>query len=109
MRAVYLNAGAADLYAETGDPELLAALHRLWASMTGRKLYVSGGIGARHEGEAFGADYELPSRTAYAETCAAIVAPDGLGTIAISWPVADSSAVSSPRWSVAQPFTRMMS
>jgi DUF1680 family protein len=72
VRAVYLNAGATDLYAETGDSAVLEALHRLWRSMTERRMYVSGGIGPRYEGEAFGDDYELPNARAYTETCAAI-------------------------------------
>jgi len=72
VRAVYLNAGAADIYAETGEPALRQALDRLWEAMTARQLYVSGGIGARHESEGFGEDYELPNGRAYAETCAAI-------------------------------------
>lgn len=72
VRAVYLNAGAADLYAETGDEALLGALHRLWDNMTTRRMHVSGGLGARWEGEAFGRDYELPNTRAYTETCAAI-------------------------------------
>jgi DUF1680 family protein len=62
----------ADIYAETGEPALAGALHRLWQSMTARKLYVSGGIGSRYEGESFGNDYELPNALAYTETCAAI-------------------------------------
>ncbi len=72
VRAVYLNAGAADLYAETGDVALHETLLRLWGSMTTRRMYVTGGIGSRYEGEAFGKDYELPNERAYAETCAAI-------------------------------------
>src|SRR5829696_2428175 len=72
VRAVYLNAGAADLYAETGDPTLLEALERLWHNMTTRRMYVSGGIGSRYEDEAYGEDYELPNARAYAETCAAV-------------------------------------
>ena len=72
VRAVYLNAGVADLCLDGDEPELRAAMDRLWASMTQRKLYVTGGIGARHDGEAFGDDYELPNATAYAETCASI-------------------------------------
>lgn len=72
VRAVYLNAGAADLYAETGEPALRHALHRLWHNMTTRQMYVSRGIGSRYHGEAFGEDYELPNARAYAETCAAI-------------------------------------
>jgi DUF1680 family protein len=72
VRAVYLNAGAADLYAESGEGELRKALDRLWHNMVTRRMYVSGGIGSRYRGEAFGDDYELPNRRAYAETCAAI-------------------------------------
>jgi DUF1680 family protein len=72
VRAVYLNAGAADLYAETGEAALRDALDHLWHNMTTRQMYVSGGIGSRYKGEAFGKDYELPNARAYAETCAAI-------------------------------------
>jgi uncharacterized protein len=72
VRALYLYSGAADVYAETGEPDLLRALVRLWKNMTTRRMYVSGGLGSRHEGEAFGKDFELPNERAYAETCAAI-------------------------------------
>jgi len=72
VRALYLYSGAADLHAERGEPDLLEALERLWRNMTTKRMYVSGGLGSRHEGEAFGEDYELPSGRAYAETCAAI-------------------------------------
>lgn len=72
VRAVYLNAGVADIYAETGESALGDALDRLWTNMTGCKMYISGGIGSRYEGEAFGENYELPNRLAYTETCAAI-------------------------------------
>jgi DUF1680 family protein len=72
VRHMYLNCGAADLYAETGEPALLATLERLWEQMTQHQMYVSGGLGAHHAGEAFGPDYELPNARAYAETCAAI-------------------------------------
>ena len=72
VRAVYLNAGAADLYAEAGDESLREALDALWENMTQKRMYVSGGIGSRYEGEAFGKDYELPNARAYTETCAAI-------------------------------------
>jgi DUF1680 family protein len=72
VRAMYHCAGMADLYAETGDRQLLAACRRLWQSATHRKMYLTGGLGARRAGEAFGDDYELPNDTAYAETCAAI-------------------------------------
>jgi DUF1680 family protein len=72
VRAMYNCIGMADLYMETGDKELLAALRRLWQSTTHRKMYVTGGVGAKAHGEAFGADYELPNATAYGETCAQI-------------------------------------
>jgi uncharacterized protein len=72
VRAVYLTAGATDLYAETGDPALGEALLRLWQRMVQRQMYITGGLGPRYTGEAFGADYELPNARAYAETCAGI-------------------------------------
>jgi len=72
VRALYLNCGATDLYLETGEKELMEALERLWKNFVERKMYITGGAGARHEGEAFGEEYELPNDTAYAETCAAI-------------------------------------
>jgi DUF1680 family protein len=72
VRALYLYSGAADLYAETGETDLLRALDRLWENMTTRRMYVSGGLGSRYEGEAFGKDFELPNDRAYTETCAAI-------------------------------------
>ena len=72
VRALYYNAGVTDLYLETGDASLLSALSRLWAHMVARQSYISGGLGARHDGESFGKDYELPNAQAYTETCAAI-------------------------------------
>jgi len=72
VRSLYLNSGATDLYMETGDKTLLEALERLWNNLVTKKMYITGGAGARHEGEAFGEAYELPNETAYAETCASI-------------------------------------
>ena len=72
VRALYYNAGVADLCAETDEPGYRVALERLWANMTSKRMYVTGGVGSRYEGEAFGEDYELPSSRAYTETCAAI-------------------------------------
>ncbi|HXF61937.1 MAG TPA: glycoside hydrolase family 127 protein [Caldilineaceae bacterium] len=72
VRAGYMYCGMADVAALTGHAAYIAALDRLWENVVGRKLYLTGGIGARHRGEAFGEDYELPNLTAYAETCAAI-------------------------------------
>lgn len=72
VRHVYFCAGGADLVAETGDEASLTALKRLWKNMTQRQMYITGGIGSRYEGEAFGRDFELPNERAYTETCAAI-------------------------------------
>jgi DUF1680 family protein len=72
VRAGYMYAGMADVGAMTGDQGYIDAIGRIWENVVGKKLYVTGGIGARHRGESFGDDYELPNRTAYAETCAAI-------------------------------------
>jgi len=72
VRQVYLAAGAADVYLETGDEGILAALRRLFRSAVQEKSYVTGGLGSRHRDESFGDPYELPAERAYAETCAAI-------------------------------------
>lgn len=72
VRALYLNAGAVDLYMETGEEKLMEAMTRIWTNMTERRMYVTGGVGARRAGEAFGGDYELPNEIAYSETCGAI-------------------------------------
>ncbi len=72
VRQLYLLAGVADVYAETGDATLLAAAERLFDEMAARKTYLTGGIGAHHQDEAFGDPYELPNERSYAETCAAI-------------------------------------
>lgn len=74
VRQLYLATGAADLYLESGDADLLGALRSQWDDMVDTKSYLSGGLGARHEGEAFGEPYELPADRAYCETCAAIAA-----------------------------------
>jgi len=72
VRAMYLYSGMTDVAALTGDQRYVAAVDRLWNNMTGKKMYVQGGIGAVPSGERFGEDYELPNGTAYNETCAAI-------------------------------------
>ena len=72
VRAMYLYCGTADVAAYTRDQAVMDALDRLWASTVTRRMHVTGGVGARHSGEAFGDDYELPNRSAYCETCAAI-------------------------------------
>ncbi|HVN62318.1 MAG TPA: beta-L-arabinofuranosidase domain-containing protein [Gaiellaceae bacterium] len=72
VRALYLAAGVTDIYAETGDEELLGSMLRQWDDLTSAKTYLTGGIGSRHYGEAIGDPYELPPDRAYCETCAAI-------------------------------------
>ncbi|MGH9107747.1 MAG: glycoside hydrolase family 127 protein [Acidimicrobiales bacterium] len=72
VRALYLLSGVADLYMETGRPELLRSCADQWEDMVTAKTYLTGGVGSRHEDEAFGEAYELPPDRAYCETCAAI-------------------------------------
>ncbi len=72
VRAMYASSGATDYYAETGDPAYRATLDTLWHDLTGRKMYITGGVGSRSSGEAFGDPYELPNEAAYTESCAAI-------------------------------------
>jgi DUF1680 family protein len=72
VRAMYASSGAADYYMETGDPAYWKTLERLWRDMTSAKMYITGGVGSRAQGEAFGEPYELPNQLAYTESCAAI-------------------------------------
>ncbi len=72
VRAAYLYAGMADVAALTGNPEYLQAIDRIWDNVVNKKLYITGGIGATREEEAFGDNYQLPNDSAYNETCAAI-------------------------------------
>ncbi len=89
VRANYLWAGAADVYAETGDETLKSTLDLMWNDMTTRKMYITGGCGSLYDGvspdgtsynpvevqkihQAFGRDYQLPNFTAHNETCANI-------------------------------------
>ncbi|MCH7559312.1 MAG: glycoside hydrolase family 127 protein [Planctomycetes bacterium] len=72
VRAGYLYSGMADVAALTGDTGYVEALERIWWDVVSKKLYITGGIGARGGGESFGKDYELPNKSAYCETCAAI-------------------------------------
>lgn len=81
VTGTYLWCGAADLYMETGERALWTALERIWRNAALRRTYITGGVCALPHGtstrgdsvhEAFGADYELPNRTAYNETCANI-------------------------------------
>ncbi len=72
VRAAYMYAGMADVAALTGDSAYIRAIDRIWDNIVGKKLYITGGIGATSSGEAFGKNYELPNMSAYCETCAAI-------------------------------------
>jgi len=88
VRATYLYAGIADLYAETGDPKLWSTLETIWRNVVEKKMYVTGGCGALYDGaspdgskdqrsitrvhQAFGRNYQLPNITAHNETCANI-------------------------------------
>ena len=72
VRQLYLLAGVADVYTESGDDTLREAAERLWREMVATKTYLTGGVGAHHTDEAFGDPYELPNERSYCETCAAI-------------------------------------
>jgi DUF1680 family protein len=89
VRANYLFAGAADLFAETGDSSLLVTLDKMWDDVVNHKMYVTGGCGALYDGvsvdgtsykpdtvqkihQAYGRDYQLPNLSAHNETCANI-------------------------------------
>lgn len=72
VRATYMYAGMADVAALTGDEGYIHAIDTIWNNIVSKKMYITGGIGSTNDGEAFGANYELPNATAYNETCAAI-------------------------------------
>jgi DUF1680 family protein len=88
VRANYLYAGAADLFLETGDKELMESLEPIWQNVVDKKMYITGGCGALYDGaspdgsedqqhitrthQAYGRNYQLPNTTAHNETCAAI-------------------------------------
>ncbi|MBG6237861.1 DUF1680 family protein [Mycetocola sp. CAN_C7] len=79
VRAVYLAAGAVDLGIEDEEDGLVDAVAAQLARTVARRTYLTGGMGAHHEGESFGADFELPSDRAYSETCA------GIGSIMLNY------------------------
>jgi uncharacterized protein len=72
VRLTYMAAGMADVAALTGEAAYFGAVRRLWENVAGRKMYLTGGVGSRHDRERFGDDYELPNLTGYLETCASI-------------------------------------
>jgi DUF1680 family protein len=79
VRAMYAASGATDYYLETGDKAYWNTLEKLWTDMVQGKMYITGGVGSRSSGEAFGEPYELPNQQAYTESCAAI------GTMFWNW------------------------
>lgn len=79
VRALYLLAGVVDVYLETGDRALLDSAVRQWESMTATKLYLTGAVGSRFDGESFGDEYELPPDLVYGETCASVA------SIMVAW------------------------
>ncbi len=72
VRALYMYAGMTDIAVMYNDKDYLAAVNKIWENIVNKKIYITGGLGARHDGESFGDNYELPNLTAYNETCAAI-------------------------------------
>lgn len=72
VRAVYLYSGMADVARLTDDVELMNVCRKIWDNIVNRKMYITGGIGGTHIGEAFSFDYDLPNDTDYSETCASI-------------------------------------
>ncbi len=72
VRAMYACCGATDYFLETGDESYWKTLNTLWDDLSQRQMYITGGVGARSQGEAFGEPYELPNAQAYGESCAAI-------------------------------------
>jgi len=72
VRAMYMYAGMADVAALTGSEDYIQAIDRLWGNVVTKKMALTGGLGAHHDRERFGENYELPNLTSYNETCAAI-------------------------------------
>lgn len=72
VRAAYMYSGMADIAYEYGDTELVKACENIFDDIINKKMYITGGIGSSHRGEAFTVAYDLPNETAYAESCAAI-------------------------------------
>jgi len=72
VRANYMYSAMADIAALTGDTAYIRAIDKIWNDVVSGKIYLTGGIGSRSSGEAYGDRFELPNLTAYNETCAAI-------------------------------------
>ncbi len=72
VRAAYLYSGMVDIAKAYNDEELISVCKELADDIITKKMYITGGIGSTHRGEAFSFPYDLPNETAYNETCAAI-------------------------------------
>ncbi|MBU0472963.1 MAG: glycoside hydrolase family 127 protein [Bacteroidetes bacterium] len=72
VRALYMYAGMTDIAVMYNNKDYLNAVNKIWENVVSKKMYITGGLGSKHSGEAFGDNYELPNLTAYNETCAAI-------------------------------------
>lgn len=72
VRAEYMYSGIADVAALTGEQAYIESIDKIWDNIVTKKMYITGGVGSRGSGEAFGRNYELPNLTSYCETCAAI-------------------------------------
>lgn len=72
VRAVYMYTAMADIAARTQEESLLQACKTLWKNIVNKQMYITGGIGSTHSGEAFTVPYDLPNDTNYSETCASI-------------------------------------
>lgn len=72
VRGTYLYSGMADVAGLCDDDGLYRACCDIWHNIEQKKLYITGGIGATADGEAFSFDYDLPNDLAYCETCATI-------------------------------------
>ena len=72
VRALFFYSGMADWVRFSGDQEYQTAIDAIWDNINSKKLYITGGLGALHNNEAFGENYELPNGSAYCETCASI-------------------------------------
>lgn len=72
VRGAYMYTAMADLTRVTGDNSYLEASEKIWKDVVSGKIYITGGIGSKEHGEAFGEPFELPNMTAYTETCASV-------------------------------------
>jgi DUF1680 family protein len=71
VRATSLYAALTDLVGLTGNEAYWKADERLWEDAMSRRIFLTGGLGARRADGAFGDDYELPNAACWNETCAA--------------------------------------